>query len=195
MQATTLSFANFHQHGELFANIFRARKQSFIVQNKWDLPEVMDMEFDQYDTPQSRWIAVHHLGEVMAGVRLTPTTARCGIYSYMIRDAQMGLLDSIPRDLLFTEAPVAPHVWEVTRGFVAHNIPSTIRRKVHTRLVMEMVRASRAEGINQMVALLPSNWSRWAKRCALDMAPAGRVMDMGGINYQAVSLDFTAHLH
>ncbi|MEM8582530.1 MAG: N-acyl-L-homoserine lactone synthetase, partial [Pseudomonadota bacterium] len=33
MQATTLSFANFHNHGELFANIFRARKQSFIVQN------------------------------------------------------------------------------------------------------------------------------------------------------------------
>ena len=195
MQADTLSFANFHQHGELFANIFRARKQSFIVQNKWDLPEVMDMEFDQYDTPQSRWIAVHHLGEVMAGVRLTPTTARCGIYSYMIRDAQLGLLDSIPQDLLFEQAPVAPQVWEVTRGFVAHDIPSTIRRRVHTRLVMEMVRASRELGINQMVALLPSNWSRWAKRCALDMTPAGRVMDMGGINYQAVSLDFTSHLH
>jgi len=50
MQTTTLSFANIHNHGELFANLFRARRQSFIVQNHWDLPEAMGMEFDQYDT-------------------------------------------------------------------------------------------------------------------------------------------------
>ncbi|MGB1208430.1 MAG: hydroxymethylglutaryl-CoA lyase, partial [Paracoccaceae bacterium] len=34
----------------------------------WDLPEAEDMEFDQYDTPQSRWIAIHDLGEVLAGI-------------------------------------------------------------------------------------------------------------------------------
>ena len=48
MQTTTLSFANMHNHGELFANVLRARRQSFIVQNKWDLPEAMGME---YGTP------------------------------------------------------------------------------------------------------------------------------------------------
>lgn len=73
MQTTTLSFANLHNHGELFANIFRARKQSFIVQKRWDLPQTDDMEFDQYDTPMSRWVAIHERGHVLAGVRLTPT--------------------------------------------------------------------------------------------------------------------------
>ena len=86
MQTTTLSFANIHNHGELFANVLRARRQSFIVQNKWDLPEAMGMEYDQYVTPASRWVAVHEFGEVYAGIRLTPPTARCGIYSYLIRD-------------------------------------------------------------------------------------------------------------
>lgn len=81
MQTTTLSFANLHNHGELFANIFRARKQSFIVQKRWNLPQTDDMEFDQYDTPMSRWVAIHENGRVLAGVRLTPTTARCGMYS------------------------------------------------------------------------------------------------------------------
>mgnify|MGYP002621444743 CR=1 FL=1 len=76
MQTTTLSFANLHNHGELFANIFRARKQSFIVQKRWNLPQTDDMEFDQYDTPMSRWVAIHENGRVLAGVRLTPTTAR-----------------------------------------------------------------------------------------------------------------------
>ena len=96
MQATTLSYDNLHNHGELFANMFRARHRTFIQNNKWDLPEANGMEFDQYDTPASRWVAVHRDGEVLAGVRLTPTTHRCGIYTYMIRDAQRGLLETIP---------------------------------------------------------------------------------------------------
>ena len=92
MNSATLSFANMHNYGELFANILRARRDSFIVRNRWELPETMGMEFDQYDTPVSRWLAVYgDNGEVWAGVRLTPTTARCGIYSYMVRDAQNGL--------------------------------------------------------------------------------------------------------
>lgn len=196
MQATTLSFANIHNHGELFANVLRARRESFIVKNRWDLPQTMGMEYDQYDTPQSRWLAVHDdTGRVLAGVRLTPTQARCGIYSYMIKDAQNGLLESIPQNLLYEEAPVDEATWEVTRGFVAHDIPTAIRRKVHLRLVMQMLRASREEGIGRMVALLPSNWSRWAARCQLDMRAAGPIMCMGGIDYQAVWIDFSTQLH
>ena len=77
MQTTTLSFFNLHHHGELFANLFRARKQSFIVQKNWNLPESDDMEFDQYDTPQSRWIAIHDKGQVLAGIRLKIGRASC----------------------------------------------------------------------------------------------------------------------
>ena len=195
MQTTTLSFENFHNHGELFANVLRARRQSFIVQREWDLPEAMGMEYDQYDTPASRWVAVHDLGKVLGGMRLTPTTAKCGIYSYMIRDAQRGLLESIPTDLLDFEAPVAPHIWEVTRGFVAHDVPSSSRRRVHAQMSLELARMARDNGISQMLALLPSNWSRWAKRCMLSMNPAGREMMMGGISYQAVTIDFSPRLH
>jgi putative ATPase len=55
-------------------------------------------------------------GRVMAGVRLTPTTADCGIYSYMVRDAQRGLLDTIPGNLLWDTAPIAPHIWDANIG-------------------------------------------------------------------------------
>jgi acyl homoserine lactone synthase len=195
MQSATLSFENMHNFGELFANILRARRQSFIVQNKWNLPESLGMEYDQYDTPASRWLAVHEGGQVYGGVRLTPTTARCGIYSYMIRDAQKGLLDTIPSNLLDCEAPIDPQVWEVTRGFVLHSVPADIRRRVHMRMVLEMSRVAREMGITTMLALLPTNWTRWAARCNLDMKPAGRVMNMDGIDYQAVSLKFASNLH
>ena len=196
MLSTTLSFANLHNHGELFANLLRARRESFIVRNRWNLPQTMGMEYDQYDTPVSRWMAVHDgSGRVLAGLRLTPTTAQCGVYSYMIRDAQRGLLDSIPSDLLYDAAPVSEGTWEVTRGFVVHDIPASIRQKVRMKLVMQMLRTSREEGIRRMVALLPSNWNRWAGRCSLEMEAAGRNMNMGGIDYQAVWIDFSTQLH
>jgi N-acyl-L-homoserine lactone synthetase len=196
MNGATISFANMHNHGELFANILRARRESFIVRNRWDLPETLGMEFDQYDTPLSRWLAVSDdQGQVLAGLRLTPTTARCGIYSYMIRDAQRGLLQSIPEDCLDHEAPVAPGIWEATRGFVAADLPASQRNRVRLRLVHQMMKTAEAEGIRRMLALLPSNWHRWDARCALRMAPAGRVMEMGGIDYQAVWIDFAGALN
>ncbi|MFC5737988.1 N-acyl-L-homoserine lactone synthetase [Rhodobacter sp. 140A] len=196
MQTTTLSFANMHNYGELFANLFRARRQSFIVQKNWDLPEEMGMEFDQYDTPQSRWIAIHDFGHVLAGMRLTPTTARCGIYSYMIRDAQKGLLGgSIPSDLLFDEAPVSPQIWESTRVFVSHDIPQSLRRKVHFRLAETMTSAARELGATKLIALTAANWPRWYGRCGLAAEAIGRPMFIDDGDYQCVSIDLSGKMH
>ena len=44
MEITTLSFENMHNHGELFANLFRARRETFIVEHKWNLPQALGME-------------------------------------------------------------------------------------------------------------------------------------------------------
>ncbi len=195
MQTTTLSFDNMHIHGDLLANLLRARKQSFIVQRKWDLPEADGMEYDQYDTPASRWIAVHKFGEVLAGIRLTPTTARCGMYSYMIRDAQLGLLDSIPSDLLYFEAPVAPHIWESSRVFVSQSVPAKMRMRVQANLMGELVSASRALGATQVLGLVPAVWSRWIGRLGLDAEEAGPKMDIDGANNQVALMHLASNLH
>ncbi|MCV2872015.1 N-acyl-L-homoserine lactone synthetase [Defluviimonas sp. WL0050] len=196
MQTTTLSFENLHNHGELFANMLRARRELFIGHNKWDLPEALGMEYDQYDTPASRWVVVHdELGQVLAGNRLTPTTARCGIYSYMIRDAQRGLLDTIPSNLLYEEAPVAETVWESSRLFVSHTVPAHLRRRVHAKLVMELGGAARRLGATHCLTLLAANWPRWAARVGVDMTAMGPVMNIDGIDNQVVSMDFSSNLH
>lgn len=195
MQTTTLSFANLHNHGELFANLLRARRKSFIVQNKWDLPEALGMEYDQYDTPASRWVAVHDYGRVYAGIRLTPTTTKCGIYTYMIRDAQRGLLESIPQDLLYEEAPVDEHIWESSRVFVAHDTPQKIRRIVHFHLVSEMTKAARELGAVRVLGLIPASWPRWSKRAGIDAVAAGRVMEIDNIRNQVVSINLADKLH
>lgn len=196
MQTTTLSFENIHNHGELFANMLRARRELFIVHNKWDLPEALGMEYDQYDTPASRWVVVHdELGQVLAGNRLTPTTARCGIYTYMIRDAQRGLLDTIPSDLLYDEAPVSDTIWESSRLFVSHSVPASLRRKVHAQLIRDLGHASVKLGATRCLTLLNANWPRWAGRVGVGMTAMGPVMNIEGVDNQVVSMDFSQQLH
>lgn len=196
MEVTTLSYQNLHIHGQLFANMFRARHRTFIQHAKWDLPQADGMEFDQYDTPASRWVAVHQHGEVMAGVRLTPTTHRCGIYSYMIRDAQLGLLDTIPQNLLNFEAPVDPNIWESSRVFVSDAVPASDRLRVQMQLIHEMVVSARKLGATTLLGIIPENSPRLARRVGLDCVPVGPVMPFeGGLNSVCVSISMATKLH
>lgn len=195
MEVTTLSYENLHNHGELFANMFRARHRSFILQNKWDLPQANGMEFDQYDTPASRWVAVHENGQVLAGIRLTPTTHRCGIYSYMIRDAQLGLLTSIPTSLLYQEAPVADHIWESSRVFVSDLVPANMRLRVQLQLRHEMVISARKLGATSVLGLIPENSRRLGRRVGLECEPAGPVKDIDGVDCVCVTINMAAKMH
>lgn len=195
MLTTTLSFQNMHQHGDLFVNLLRARRTSFIVKNNWRLPEAEGMEFDQYDTPASRWIAVHENGEVLAGVRLTPTTARVGMYTYMIRDAQRGMLESIPSDLMDFEAPVDPKIWEASRIFVSNAVPARLRKKVQGDLMYEMIRTARSLGAQKIIAFGPAVWPRWIGRLGLKATPAGPIMELDGVRVQVAVMDLDPRLH
>ena len=195
MLTTTLSFQNMHQHGDLFVNLLRARRKSFILRNNWRLPEAEGMEFDQYDTPASRWIAVHEQGEVLAGVRLTPTTARVGMYTYMIRDAQRGMLESIPSDLMDFEAPVDPNIWEASRIFVSNTVPAKLRKKVQGDLMYEMIRTARSLGAQKIIAFGPAVWPRWIGRLGLRAEPAGPVMELDGVKVQVAVMNLDPRLH
>ena len=196
MITTTLSFANLHNHGELFANMLRARRELFIVHNKWDLPQALGMEYDQYDTPASRWVVVHDdQGRVLAGNRLTPTTAKCGIYSYMIRDAQLGCLETIPANLLYQPAPIGDHIWESSRLFVAHDVPASIRRRVHAQLIQQLGETVRSLNANHCLTLLAATWPRWADRVGVKMRAMGPVMEIDGVENQVVEMDFSLTVH
>ena len=195
METTTLSFENMHQHGALFSNMLRARHRTFIETKNWDLPAEAGMEFDQYDTAQSRWCCVHENGRVMAGVRLTPTTAQCGLYTYMVRDAQRGLLDTIPGNLLWDSAPVAPHIWDANRLFVVSDVDQSIRRSVQMSLMSEMVHTARDLGASVLIGLLPTLIPRLARRLGIDMAPAGPEMDFDGVPHRCYFVSMATKMH
>lgn len=188
MQTTTISFSNLDASGALFTELLRARKRAFIDGRHWELPTVDGMEFDQYDTPASRWIAVHDKGRIAAGIRLTPTTAGCGQYSYMIRDAQLGVIETIPRQLLFSEAPVADDVWESSRIFVDAAVPAKDRATVHLKLMSEMIVQAHMLGAKEVLGLVPAVWKRWTQRIGIRAYAAGPVMIIDGMRTQVAAM-------
>ena len=196
MQATTLSFSNMHMHGELFGNIFRARHDVFVERNKWALNNAEGMEYDQYDTPASRWIAIHDKDQkVLAGIRLTPTTAQNGIYSYMIRDAQLGLLNTIPQNIMDEVAPVSADVWEGTRIFVTQSVPGKERFRIHMQLVQQMIEAAQTLGARRIIGIIPHTMCKAGKRMGVDIREAGPVMNIDGQDNVCVSINVKPKLH
>ncbi|MEX0338160.1 MAG: acyl-homoserine-lactone synthase [Arenibacterium sp.] len=182
---TVMSFATISEHGDLLVNYLRARKEIFIDRLKWDLPHTDGMEFDQYDTPMCRWVIIHEGSRVLAGVRLMPTTARCGIYSYMLRDGQMGLLNDFPTDVLFFEAPVEEDVWEASRLFVVGGIEAQKRARVQMILMKNLMRVAADLNAARVIGIVPAAWSRWLRRLGLYATPVGPKFDSGSMTSQA----------
>jgi len=186
VHATTLSFTNMHSHGELMVNFLRARKKVFIDQLQWNLQQTQGMEFDQYDTPACQWVVLHEFGEVLGGVRLLPSTARCGVYTYMLRDAQRGILKGMPTDILFFEAPVKPNIWEASRFFVTDSVSSARRLAVQQELFYQMTVAAKEGGASRILGIVPSVWARWSRRLGVHASPVGTKFSIGGTVSQSV---------
>lgn len=185
IRASVLSFQNMHLHGDLLVKFLKARRNTFIDRLKWQLPVTDEMEYDQYDTPACRWVVIHEFGEVIAGIRISPTTAKCGIYSYMLRDAQRGLLEEIPTDVLYFEAPVSDSIWEASRLFVSQKVPAAQRSAVQTLLMKTLSQAAHDMGAAQVIGIVPALWSRWLRRLGLEAVSVGPRFEADGTASQA----------
>lgn len=98
---------------------FDLRKRVFVDQLGWDIPVCEYGEIDQYDRDETFYIVAERDGECVGGLRLNPTTSKFSYrgqdYSYMIRDAKLGLLSSISPELIDQTPPQDPTIWEMTR--------------------------------------------------------------------------------
>ncbi|WP_237212628.1 acyl-homoserine-lactone synthase [Ruegeria lacuscaerulensis] len=186
IRATTMSFRNIHEHGTLLAKYLETRKSIFIDRLKWQVGEADGMEFDQYDTPACQWVVLHEFGEILGGVRLLPSTARCGVYSYMLRDAQRGILRGMPTDILYFDAPVKPSIWEASRFFVTGGVSSARRLVVQQELFHQMTVAAKQGGASRILGIVPSVWARWSRRLGVGASPVGAKFSIDGTVSQSV---------
>jgi N-acyl-L-homoserine lactone synthetase len=159
-----VSFSTLSEDGALFTGFLRARREVFIEGKGWDLPCCHELEFDQYDTPQAVYSIVHTEGRILGGQRFIPTTARCMMYSYMLRDAQENILPQLPTDILYEKAPQESSVWETTRAFVMPDLSPGDQNIVRRQMAADMINFSQEYRVGSFIAISSRSTDRLAKR-------------------------------
>lgn len=156
---------------DLVASFLRLRKQIFVDRMAWPLHHAEGIEFEQYDTFDTAYVIAHRSGRAVGGARLKRTDHSFGegrvVYSYMIRDAHLGLLPGMPRNLCHDAPPVTPRAWELTR-FAALPVPGLAER------ILEAANDHlRAEGATDCLFLGPPAFLRMASRLGWTPRPLG----------------------
>ena len=192
MQSTEISFDNLGETGALFTELLRARYHHFVEARGWDLPHVRGLEFDQYDTPESIYCAIHDGMSIRGGFRVTPTTAKCGSASYMLRDAQLGLLPDLPADILDAPAPQDPKIWEVSRVFVDDTLSSRERMRVRGQLGVSFARLAKDWNIDAFLCLTSVSAALLTRQAGINITPAGLRFEIEGETCQAYHLKVDA---
>lgn len=172
---------------DLVAGYLRFRKEVFIDRKTWALFHHEGCEFEQYDTMQTVYIVAHRGREVLGGARLRRTSWTNGpgrlSYSYMIRDAYLGLLPGMPEDLCFEEPPVHPDIWEMTRMAVVPEpgVATKILETTHAFLVDMCAR--------KCLILGSPAFLRMARRLDWSVTPMGPVTGNGDGRFLAIACE------
>ena len=118
----------------LVTDYLKLRKEVFVDRLEWPLFHADELEFEQYDTFDTTYVIATQHKRVVGGARLRRTDQRSSggslRYSYMIRDACLGLLPGLPEDLCYHLPPEDEQVWELTRMVV--DAPPVV-----TKLILE----------------------------------------------------------
>lgn len=121
MQFEIIQFGETNPKWPLVYEYYRLRETTFVKSKKWELSTDRGLEFEQYDNLLSVvYILAVDDGRVVGGARMAMTSHLYGEkatpkYSYMIRDAYLGRLSTIPKTLCDKLPPSDDKTWELTR--------------------------------------------------------------------------------
>lgn len=127
----------------LVNDYLKLRKQIFVDRLEWPLFHAEDLEFEQYDSFDTVYVVATLHGEVVGGARLRRTDQISGTgslqYSYMIRDACLGVLPGLPQKLCDDMPPTSDRTWEITRMVVtgSRDVSRMILARINTFLGLE----------------------------------------------------------
>ncbi|MDE4297159.1 acyl-homoserine-lactone synthase [Phaeobacter gallaeciensis] len=156
----------------LFFGYMGMRDKIFSLGKGWNvwLPSRNDLDiYDQYDAEYI--VAQNMMGEVVGGARFIRTdrggaNPAAGQYTYMIRDAQRGLLNGLPDDLC-ENPPCSSRVWELTR-FVTNG--QGYARDVLMESCLKFLKDRRAKSF---IFLGPQGFKVMARRFGYQLNPLG----------------------
>ena len=153
MQNAVFNFSTLHEHGGAYFDYLRLRKRFFVDRLKWDVPHNENFEMDQYDNPLAWYSLAIKDGKVLGGARVMPTTSQWGKHTYMLRDAFVGTIDSIPNRAMPSEI-VTPMVWECTRLVLSDDLRNQRDRADCLSMIVDgLVDIASEQGASELMTL------------------------------------------
>lgn len=182
MQSIAVDFSNIHKAGDAWNEYWQLRKNEFVDQKGWALPHTDTIEFDWYDRPGAQWIIVTENGHCVGGSRLLRTDAPSyGRESYMLKDAQDGLIHGIPVEMLPKDLPQDPKIFEATRFFVRRDLSPKHAMKVQKEIVYKTAETAKGLGGEKLIALMPSKIYRIFRRFGFYVVEHDVAADIDGV--------------
>ena len=157
----------------LVNDYLKLRKQVFVDRLEWPLFHAEDLEFEQYDSFNAVYVVATQNGVVVGGARLRRTDEISGTgqiqYSYMIRDACLGVLPGLPQTLCSSTPPMCEKTWEITRMVV------TGSRDVSRMILAKINKFLGEEGADTVLFLGSPAFKRMANSLAWPVKQLGPV--------------------
>lgn len=147
---------------DLFEGIARYRHKVFIETLGWDLPTRENLELDQFDRPDTIYLAAREEdGRLVGTARLLPTDK-----PYLLGEVFPQLMgDSLP--------PSSSDVWELSR-FAAMDFDqasthpmSQFSSPVATSLLREVLRVAASHGASRLITVSPLGVERLLRRLGI----------------------------
>ena len=142
---TCITCENLDEFGKTFHSQFVLRHEEFVARQNYDVPVYEGMEFDQYDTPASRYLVYHtDDGKALAVSRLTPTSLSC-----MLKDLWPHMVDD--QSLL-----QSPAIWEGSRYCMDKHVPPDLRQRIIGELACAYLEFGLEYGLEKIIGLMPT---------------------------------------
>lgn len=177
-----ISSENAHEFGKAFHSQFRLRHAGFIERQQYEVSVYDGMEFDQYDTPASRYLVYHtDEGQALGVSRLTPTVLSC-----MLRDLWPHL---VPDQSNLN----SPSIWEGTRYCVDKDVEPALRQRIVHEMACAYLEFGLRLGLTKIIGLMPTGIYRSVfERPGIEMEYLGPVELLGRHRCRAVAIPVNA---
>ena len=134
--------------GNLICGQHKLRYNSIIERQNWNVPEVNQMEYDQYDNPATTYLIAENKNKQVIGVtRLYPTTR-----PFMLKEVFSNLAN-------YGEIPTGRRILEGSRFCIDKNLSTSERVQVAGELVLAYLEYGLDHDIEKIIGLMyPIYW-------------------------------------
>lgn len=160
---------------DTYQRVASYRHRVFIENLGWDLHSLDGMEQDQFDRPDTIYVAARDDdGEICGCARLLPTTR-----AYLLAEVFPQLLNGLV-------PPCSPDVWELSRfASVDFNSPNqTPLRQMSSEVAIDLMQASieyaHRKGAKRLIAVTPLGVERLLRNAGFKSRRAGPPMRING---------------